>query len=149
MILYAESSAVLTWLLGQDGEEQIRTLLLEAEQIFASDLTVIECERALHRGQYLGELTAAQATDRRSKLRVVIARWNVLRVSGEVLELARQAFPVEPIRTLDALHLASAEVARRAIAGVALLSLDDRIRENGTSLDFQVLPPRNGSANDS
>jgi predicted nucleic acid-binding protein len=140
LILYAESSAVLTWLLGQEGEDQVRALLAEADQVFASDLTIIECERALHRGEFLGELTAAEATDRRSRLRLIADRWNVLRVTDEVVDLARRAFPVEPIRTLDALHLASAEVARNAIPEVSLLTLDERIEKNGRSLDFQVLP---------
>lgn len=140
MILYAESSAVLTWLLGQDGKDQVRSLLAEAEQVFASDLTLVECDRALHRGESLGELTSAQATGRRARLRRVAARWNLLRVTEEVVTLARRGFPVEPIRTLDALHLASAEVARNAIPEVALLTLDERIEKNGRSLDFQVVP---------
>lgn len=140
MILYAESSAVLTWLLGQDGEERVRSLLAEAEQVFASDLTLVECERVLHRGESLGELTSAQATGRRARLRLVAARWNLLRVTDEVVNLARRTFPVEPIRTLDALHLASAEIARNAIPEVALLTLDERIEKNGRSLDFQVVP---------
>lgn len=140
MILYAESSAVLTWLLGQDGKDQVRSLLAEAEQVFASDLTLVECDRALHRGESLGELTSAQATGRRARLRRVAARWNLLRVTEEVVTLARRGFPVEPIRTLDALHLASAEIARNAIPEVALLTLDERIEKNGRSLDFQVVP---------
>jgi len=50
-------------------------------------------------------------------------------------------FPVEPIRTLDAIHLASAILARAAVPDLALLSLDERVRANGRALGFTVLPP--------
>jgi len=47
---------------------------------------------------------------------------------------------VEPLRTLDALHVASVLAARSAIPNIALLSLDGRVRENGVALGFDVLP---------
>jgi hypothetical protein len=64
----------------------------------------------------------------------------LLRIGGEVLERARRRFPVEPVRTLDALHLASALAARAAIPGLDLLSLDQRVRDNGAALGFDLLP---------
>jgi predicted nucleic acid-binding protein len=56
------------------------------------------------------------------------------------VERARQPFPGEPIRTLDAIHLASALVARTAIAGLTLLSLDDRVRKAGKKLGLDIIP---------
>jgi predicted nucleic acid-binding protein len=64
----------------------------------------------------------------------------VLRVAAEVVERARQPFPGEPIRTLDALHLASALVARSAVPGLQLLSLDDRLRRRAKALGFGIVP---------
>ncbi|OGP87951.1 MAG: hypothetical protein A2156_01605 [Deltaproteobacteria bacterium RBG_16_48_10] len=49
-------------------------------------------------------------------------------------------FPREPIRTMDALHLASALLLRSAISGLTMLSLDERIRTNALELGFAVLP---------
>jgi hypothetical protein len=63
-----------------------------------------------------------------------------LRLDLEVIERARRPFPGEPIRTLDALHLASALVARAAVPGLALLTLDAAVREAGRGLGFAVLP---------
>ena len=40
----------------------------------------------------------------------------------------------------DALHLASALVARAAVPGLALLALDAAMREAGRGLGFTVLP---------
>jgi hypothetical protein len=44
------------------------------------------------------------------------------------------------VRTLDALHLASALAIRSAIPGIELLSLDDRIRRAGAQLGFKLQP---------
>lgn len=140
MNLYAESSAVLAWLLGESAGEAVRRALIGAELVFASDLTVIECERALIRGEAAGDLAPAVVADRRSMLRFVTSRWNLLRIDGEVFERARRPFPAEPIRSLDAIHLASAVAARFAVPALDLLSLDERVRTNGHQLGFRVLP---------
>ena len=51
MNLYAESSAILAWLMGEDGGDEIRYRLQAAELVLTSDLTLVECDRVLHRGQ--------------------------------------------------------------------------------------------------
>lgn len=140
MTLYAESSAVLTWLFGEPGGEAVRESLAAAELVLASDLTLIECDRALFRAEAMGRVTEAAAADRRASLATAATHWNLLRLDAEVVERARRPFPGEPIRTLDALHLASALVASAAVPGLALLSLDDRVRAAGQRLGFTVLP---------
>src|SRR2546422_1469452 len=66
--------------------------------------------------------------------------WNVMRIEREVVDRARSPFPGEPIRTLDALHLASAVVARAAVADLAFLSLDEKGRASGRALGLRVMP---------
>lgn len=140
MTLYAESSAVLAWLLDEPSGRTVRERLAKAEIVVASDLTLIECDRVVIRAAVLGDLTEADAADRRAHLTRAAAHWNVLRISGEIVERARQPFPGDPIRTLDAIHLASALLARTAAPGLAVLSLDDRIRAAATKLGFAVQP---------
>ena len=48
--------------------------------------------------------------------------------------------PRSTIRTLDAIHLASALVARSTIPGLELLSLDDRIRKTARRLGLRLRP---------
>ncbi len=115
-------------------------LLGEAERVVASDLTLIECDRVLLRALALEELTEADAADRRAHLAAAAARWHVLRIAGEVVDRARQPFPGDPIRTLDAIHLASLLVARSAVAGLRLLSLDDGARRSARRLGVAVEP---------
>lgn len=140
MNLYAESSAVLAWLLDETTAPEVRQLLGDAESIVASELTLIECDRVLIRAVTLGELTEAEAADRRAQLSTAASHWHVLRIAQEVVDRARQPFPGEPIRTLDAIHLASTLTARSAIRDLNLLSLDDRVRNAARKLGIEVLP---------
>jgi predicted nucleic acid-binding protein len=138
--LYAESSAVLAWLLDEPTAPVVRRLLGETEVIIASDLTLIECDRVLLRALALKELTEAEAADRRAHLMAAAAHWQVLRIAAEIVDRARQPFPGDPIRTLDAVHLASLLVARSAVVGLRLLSLDERMRQAAKALGVAVEP---------
>ena len=140
MSLYAESSAVLAWLLDEEGASAVRQLLGSADAIVASDLTLIECDRVLLRAAALGELTEADAADRRALFAKAALHWHILRISPEIVERSRRPFPGEPIRTLDAIHMASAIAARSALGGLELLSLDDRIRRAARRLGLRVHP---------
>jgi predicted nucleic acid-binding protein len=140
MNLYAESSAVLAWLLAEETSPAIEALLDGAEWIVASDLTLAECSRCLIRAHATGSLSELEMTRRRNALEASSAHWSLLRIDRDVLERARRRFPGEPVRTLDALHLASALAARSGVPDLVLMSLDQRIRDNGAALGFEVLP---------
>ena len=118
MSVYAESSAVLAWLLDEASGSDVREVLMASDFVVASDLTLIECDRVVLRAVALGELTEAEAADRRAHLMTAAAHWHVLRISPEIVERARQPFPGEPVRTLDAIHLASALMADHAFGVV-------------------------------
>jgi uncharacterized protein with PIN domain len=90
--VYAESSAVLAWLFEEESGPQVRQVLAAADIVVASDLTIIECERVLLRAATLGELTEAEAADRRAHLATAAAHWHVLRIGPEIVERARQPF---------------------------------------------------------
>jgi predicted nucleic acid-binding protein len=142
MDLYAESSAVLAWLLdeGRDGLE-IQSILAGASTVVASDLTLIECDRVLARAAATGEISEADAAERQARLNAATAHWAILGIEEDVVERARRPFPLEPIRTLDAIHLASALVARRAVPGLTMLSLDARVRRAAHHIGIPLAPP--------
>jgi len=124
LTLYAESSAVLAWLLGDPRAGAVRDVLASAEAVVASDLTLIECERVVIRASTLGELSEAEASSRRASLAAAASHWTTLRLGTDVVDRARRRFPHEPVRTFDALHLASALTAKAAIADLGFLSLE-------------------------
>ena len=140
MNLYAESSAVLAWLLGEDGGDDVLERLSAARIVLTSDLTLIECDRVLHRAVALGELNESEAAGRRTAVTTAAEHWAVFAIDTEIVERARRAFPREPIRTLDAVHLSTALVARALVSDLQLLSLDALIRANASELGFDVVP---------
>ena len=140
MIAYAESSAVLTWLLGERWQAGVRRLLAEAERVVASTLTGVECARALSRGVITELLSPADELAALQLLHMVSSSWVTLEMTGRVLDRARARFPHEPVRTLDALHLASALLFHEAHGAVTMVSLDERIRDNATHLGLSVAP---------
>jgi predicted nucleic acid-binding protein len=145
--VYAESSAVLAWLLGEESGLSVREVLRHAELVTASDLTLIECDRVLIRAVTMREIDEVAAADCRAHLNAAASHWTLWRISPNIVERARHSFPAEPVRTLDAIHLASALAVRSSIPGIALLSLDDRIRRAGKQLGFLLRPEKIRPAN--
>jgi hypothetical protein len=88
----------------------------------------------------VGELNEADAADRRAHLAGAASHWTLLCIGPEVVQRARLPFPGPPIRTLDAIHLASLPVARSVVAGLTLLSLDGRVRGAATLLGTEIRP---------
>ncbi len=140
MIVYAESSAVLAWLLGEPTAEEVRTCLVSAGAVVTSSLTSLECARGLARARVLGRI---HASDELAALRILdtaVAAWSIHDLTDRVLTGARCPFPVEPVRTLDALHLATAMLFHEALGSLTVLSLDDRVRGNASALGLAVRP---------
>jgi predicted nucleic acid-binding protein len=132
--LYLETSALLAWLLGEPSAAGVKLRVDAAQAVATSWLTLLEAERTLVRGETQGVLKAAEA----EKLRGLLSRsktgWMLMEISAEVRERAARAFPSEPIRTLDAIHLATALILMRVFPALELLSFDSRILRNAESL---------------
>lgn len=144
MNLYAESSAVLTWMLNQAQASVVRDVLAAADDIITSELTLLEYDRALIRLASWDEVSDEQAEQAGTLFRTAVEHWTVIWLERPILRRARQPFPMEPIRSLDAIHLATALAAREDMPGLVLLSLDDRVRASATGLGFDVLPEAGG-----
>jgi predicted nucleic acid-binding protein len=142
LILYADSSALLSWLFAEPGGAEILPILKGADFVVTSDLTLVECERAFHRGRSLEQLSEEVFSELQDALDQAAAGWILLRLSDEILDRARSPFPQEPIRTLDALHLATVVYTAALFPDTALLTLDDRMRRCALALGLAVLPGR-------
>lgn len=70
--------------------------------------------------------------------RQLLARVSFLELSPVVLSRALQPFPM-PLRTLDALHLASLDYLRSQHQRVSLATFDVRMRDAAEQLGFRVL----------
>lgn len=133
---YIESSALLSALL--EGEPAaIEALRAEGERV-TSALTFAEASRAIVRARATGRLTPAQERAAIRGLRTFERRCGVVAVTDAVLARAGRPFPLEPIRTLDAVHLATAELLGEPPQLVTLVTRDARVRDNGRALGYQV-----------
>jgi len=141
--IYAESSAVLAWLLGEAEGEEIRRHLAGAEEVFTSVLTLVETDRVLIHAQVVEGVKEVDVVDRRRALARASRHWHLMQLHEEILDRARRPFPGEPVRTLDALHLASVLVARAIVPELAVLSLDSTIRRASDDLGFEIVPQAN------
>lgn len=141
MKVYAETSAVLRWLLGADRGDEVRDVLQQADQVLASRLTLVESQRVLVRAAALGELTEVAALEAAADLANAASRWAVVEVVAEVSERAGLRFPSEPVRSLDALHLATALYVVARIGPVAMLTVDERVARNAALLGLALALP--------
>ena len=117
-----------------------RSCSLRRRRYLPRILTLVESDRVLIRSTVAGQISEAEAANRRAHLSRVSGHWNLVRISDEIVSRARRPFPVEPIRTLDALHLASALVVRAAEPELTMLSLDERVRDCTLALGLGLLP---------
>jgi predicted nucleic acid-binding protein len=119
---------------------EISERLSVAELVLASCITLIECERVLIRAVAVDLLPEAVAAERRAVLARAAEHWIIFDLAAEVVERACRPFPAEPIRSLDAIHLATAVLARSVVPELVLLSLDERIRRSAAQMGFRVVP---------
>ena len=138
MNLYVESSAIAARLLGEARGTEVEELLERADNVVSSEIVLLECDRALIRAEASGIISPAEAGNQRAALNRESAFWTLLRIEGEVLDRARRPFPSEPVRSLDAVHLATLLLAGSIFVGAEVLSFDDRIRENAVALGFAL-----------
>jgi len=137
--VYVESSVLLTWLLGEPRAHEVISALDQAQTVVTSVLSLLEVERALHRAEDQRILTAGQAERLRGMLARSKAGWILMEISEEVRSRAGRVFPVEPVRTLDAIHLATVLIFMRAFPDLQLLSYDERILENARPLGIETI----------
>ena len=133
---YIESSALLAALLEQDAAA-LQSLRSSGQHV-TSALTFAEANRAVVRARIAGRLTIAEERDAIRALRTFERRCSIVTVSDAILARAGHPFPIEPIRTLDAIHLATAEILGEPPQLVTILTRDTRVRENAVALGFAV-----------
>jgi predicted nucleic acid-binding protein len=133
---YVESSALVAALLEHDGPA--RAAIRAPGRRVTSALTLAEATRAIIRGRANGRLSAADERAAVRALQVFVRRCDLVSVTEAVLARVGRPFPVEPIRTLDALHLATAEQLGEPPALVTIVTRDARVRDNALALGYAV-----------
>jgi predicted nucleic acid-binding protein len=108
MRVYFDSSVVLRVVLGERGRLKEWS---RASSAVTSEITRVECLRALDRLRIDGGMADRELARRRSTALTVLSGFELVRLNRVVLERAAEPFPIR-VRTLDALHVASALLVR-------------------------------------
>jgi predicted nucleic acid-binding protein len=133
---YIESSALLSAVL--EGDEDVRADLEAEGRKVTSALTFAEAFRAIIRARAAGRLDADRERTAIEALQVFERRFDVMAVTDAVLTRAGRPFPVEPVRTLDAIHLATVELLGEPPQLMTVLTRDARVRDNAAALGYSI-----------
>lgn len=127
-MIYLDTSVFIAHLLAEDRRPPAE---LWSESLTSSRLLEYEVWTRVHArrmGERLGELT-----------RLLLARLSLLGLERPVLARALEPFPV-PVRTLDAIHLASAAFLRGQGQEVTIATYDARIGAVARAMEFKLYP---------
>lgn len=133
---YIETSVLLAALLenDRDAKEAIRA----PGHRITSALTLAEANRAVIRGRATGRLDAEAERGAVRGLQTFARRCEIVAISDEVLTRAGRLFPVEPVRTLDAIHIATAELLGDPPPLIAFITRDKRVADNARALGYSI-----------
>ncbi len=138
MLRYIESSALVAALLEHDAEAF--AALSELGRRVTSALTFAEATRAVLRARVNRRIDESEERAALRALRRLERHCTKIAVTEVVLTRAGRPFPVEPIRTLDAIHLATIELMDETPQLVTVVTRDDRVARNARSLGYHVVP---------
>lgn len=135
-VRYIESSALVAALLERDADA-LKSLRTKARHV-TSALSIAEAARAILRARSGARLSGEEERAAVGALRRFERRCYMVAVTDAVLARVRRPFPVEPIRTLDAVHLATAELLGEPPQLVTVVTRDARVRNNARALGYAV-----------
>ncbi|MEX2272301.1 MAG: type II toxin-antitoxin system VapC family toxin [Vicinamibacterales bacterium] len=133
---YIESSALAAALLERDAAA-LKSVRARSLRI-ASGVTIAETGRAILRAEAGGRVTTEQARSLVRALRRFERRTYLMPVTDAVLRRVQRRFPLEPVRTLDAVHLATAESLGESPHLITIVTRDGRVGDNARALGFAV-----------
>ena len=136
-------SCIIVKLLVSEPDSEFFISSLEGEVLVTSELSQPEVFSALLARERAGKISAIdrrrawkefQARVATEEIRIEPLESTVLRKAALLLE---RCHPKVPLRTLDALHLATADLCH----DFPLTTTDGRLRDAAILLGFQVFPP--------
>jgi len=147
-VRYYDTSALVKQYLQEAGSKLVLELLKSGEKVYTASLTYAEAHAAFSRRTREGRLT--RQTARRLALRFDKdwESYDVVILGEDVLRLARQMLYRHPLRSADAIHLASALLLARTspTARWSFVCADGRLCDAAKAEGFQPIFTANDSA---
>lgn len=134
---YFDTSVLVKRYVGEKGSARARSLL-RRYRFLSSAIAPLEVVSALCRRRAMGQLTAQDFTAILSRIREDRGYWELVEVSPLVLGRAEELIQSISLRTLDAVHVASA-LAFETVSGVRVPFVTGDVRQRdaagGVALD--------------
>ncbi len=138
MRAYLDSSVVLRVVLTEKGRLAEWSRISEA---VTSEITRVECLRVLDRLRLDGTIGDRELARRRATTLGMLSSMETVRLNRPVLDRAGDPFPTR-IRTLDAVHLATALLARMRFPALRFATHDADLGAAAVAEGFSVLGVR-------
>ena len=136
-VVYIDTSALVKLVVREAESDALEQTLAELGELATSAITSIELARAVARAR--ADATAVVADD--YTILALLAALAEIPLDVEVRSAAASLTPIE-LRTLDAIHLASALTLGADLA--AVLAYDKRMQDAARSRTISVLAPGSG-----
>jgi predicted nucleic acid-binding protein len=133
--VYIETSVVLRWTLGQSGAVH-RAQWVSAS---SSELLAVEMYRTFDRMRLTKAMSKRRLAQLRDDADRNLARIALVPVDQSVLKRAGEPLP-SPLKTLDAIHLATALLLNNSIGGIVFLTHDRQLGVAAKACGLSVYP---------
>jgi hypothetical protein len=136
---YFDTSAIVKRYVEEAGRREVLQLLRRYDFV-ASAVLPVELRGALRRRATEGALDVAHVPAILKRVAADRAYWTLVEVGTDVLAGAETLVATHPLRTLDAIHMASAQLfaARVPTPGLIFVSADKRQTEAATAIGLSV-----------
>ncbi len=132
MWAYFDTSALVKRYVDEAGRREVLKLLRQHECV-ASAVLPVELRSALRRRVTDGTLQAARVPEILKRVSGDRAYWTLVEVGAEVLSAAEKLVAGHPLRTLDAIHVASAQVFAAGVSEPDLMFVSADKRQTDTA----------------
>jgi predicted nucleic acid-binding protein len=139
---YIDTSVLLRVVLGEPDPLPQWPVI---EMAVGSELTRIEALRTIDRARIRLQLADEEVALRREAVTAVLNGFHIARIGAAVLERAADPFPTL-VRTLDAIHLATALLIRVDNEDLMFATHDRQLATAARSLGFRVIGTAGASA---
>lgn len=135
MTVYVDSSVLLRVVTRAPG---LLTRWCDITLALSSELIRLECYRTIDRARIRFGLDDEEILERRTAIKERLDAFEIVPLDTAVLERASEPFP-SALGSLDAVHLASALLARRRYPDLTLATHDGELAAAARALGFPVL----------
>jgi predicted nucleic acid-binding protein len=135
---YFDTSVLVKRYLHEEGARLARDLL-RRYRFLSSSIAPVEALSAFSRRKAAGELSERSFDSIVSRMSADRAHWELIEISAPILERAEEVIRRAGVRTLDAIHIASALTFRESSGlRVPFVTADERQREAAQRMELMV-----------